>query len=52
VKGYDAKLLMQELTLEVRKDQTETFTVKLKTQMQCAAALDVPLIVDVRVSDN
>jgi DNA polymerase-1 len=53
--GYDAKLLMQvhdELILEVREDQAETFAVELKTQMQCAAALDVPLIVDVGIGDN
>lgn len=53
--GYDAKLLMQvhdELILEVREDQAETFAVELKTQMQCAATLDVPLIVDVGIGDN
>ncbi len=53
--GYDAKLLMQvhdELILEVREDQAETFAVELKTQMQCAAALEVPLIVDVGIGDN
>ncbi|MGB0504523.1 MAG: DNA polymerase [Thalassolituus sp.] len=53
--GYDAKLLMQvhdELILEVREDQVETFAVELKTQMQCAAALNVPLIVDVGIGDN
>lgn len=55
VSGYDAKLLMQvhdELILEVREDQAETFAIELKTQMQCAAALDVPLIVDVGIGDN
>ena len=41
-----------ELILEVREDQAETLAVELKTQMQCAAALDVPLIVDVGIGDN
>lgn len=53
--GYDAKLLMQvhdELILEVLEDQAETFVIELKTQMQCAAALDVPLIVNVGIGDN
>jgi DNA polymerase-1 len=53
--GYDAKLLIpvhDELILEVREDQAETFGVELKTQMQCAAALNVPLIVDVGIGDN
>ena len=53
--GYDAKMLMQvhdELVLEVRKDQAETFAVELTTQMQCAAVLDVPLVVDTGIGNN
>tara|TARA_B100001245_G_scaffold173899_3_gene132336 strand:+ start:4477 stop:7272 length:2796 start_codon:yes stop_codon:yes gene_type:complete len=53
--GYDAKMLMQvhdELVLEVREDQAETFAVELTTQMQCAAVLDVPLVVDTGIGDN
>lgn len=55
VSGYDARMLMQvhdELIFEVREDQAATFATELKTQMQCAAALDVPLLVDAGIGDN
>lgn len=53
--GYDARMLMQvhdELVLEVRADQAETFTEELKQQMQDAAELNVPLVVEAGIGDN
>ena len=41
-----------ELILEVRADQAEALATELKTQMQCAAALKVPLLVEAGIGDN
>ncbi|MCA6127748.1 DNA polymerase I [Thalassolituus oleivorans] len=53
--GFDARMLLQvhdELILEVRADQAEALATELKTQMQCAAALKVPLLVEAGIGDN
>jgi DNA polymerase-1 len=41
-----------ELVFEVREDQAETFMEEVKTRMQNAASLDVPLIVEAECGDN
>jgi len=52
---YDAQMIMQvhdELVFEIAEDQVDTFVEQVKQQMQNAAQLDVPLIVDVGVGRN
>ncbi|MEQ5766330.1 DNA polymerase I [Halomonas sp. H33-56] len=53
--GFDAWMVMQvhdELVFEVREDQAEAFMEEVKTRMQNAASLDVPLIVEAECGDN
>ena len=53
--GLDAKIVMQvhdELVIEVRDDQLERAKEIVKTEMERAASLSVPLIVDVTSGKN
>ncbi|MCC6075707.1 DNA polymerase I [Pseudomonas sp. GCM10022188] len=53
--GLDARMILQvhdELVLEVREDQVEALKAGLLPHMSGAAALDVPLLVEVGVGDN
>ena len=53
--GFDASMIMQvhdELVFEVRTDQVASFKVKISEQMQFAAELDVPLIVEAGSGEN
>jgi len=53
--GLDAKVILQvhdELVLEVREDLVEHVREQIKPLMGNAAALDVPLLVEVGVGDN
>ena len=53
--GFDAQLLMQvhdELIVQVREDQAQALALELTTQMQCAAALKVPLVVDAGIGQH
>ena len=53
--GLDAWMVMQvhdELVFEVKEDQAEAFMAEVKTRMQNAASLDVPLIVEAECGDN
>ena len=53
--GFDARMIMQvhdELVLEVKEDQAEGFAEALKQQMQDAAELRVPLLVEAGIGDN
>ncbi len=53
--GFDARLLMQvhdELIVEVREDQAGDFAAELKKQMEGAAELNVPLVVEAGIGDN
>ena len=53
--GFDACMIMQvhdELVFEVRIDQVEAFKVQISEQMQFAAELDVPLIVEAGSGEN
>ena len=53
--GFDARLLMQvhdELIVEVREDQAGDFAAELKKQMEAAAELNVPLVVEAGIGDN
>ena len=53
--GLDAKVILQvhdELVLEVREDLVEQVSEQIKPLMGNAAALDVPLLVEVGVGDN
>jgi DNA polymerase-1 len=53
--GLDAKVILQvhdELVLEVREDLVEQVREQIKPLMGNAAALDVPLLVEVGVGDN
>jgi len=53
--GFDARMLMQvhdELILEVKEDQAEAFAAELKQQMEQAAELKVPLVVEAGMGDN
>ena len=52
---FDAKMIMQvhdELVFEVAESQVETFSAKVIDIMQCAATLDVPLIVEAGSGNN
>ena len=53
--GYQAKMIMQvhdELVLEVPESELEKVSHGIKSCMESAVSLDVPLIVDVGVGDN
>ena len=53
--GFDARMLMQvhdELILEVKAEQAEAFAAQLKAQMEAAAEIKVPLVVDAGIGDN
>ena len=53
--GIDAKMIMQvhdELVFEVADDAVESLSSAISELMEGAAALDVPLIVDVGMGDN
>ncbi|SEC90626.1 DNA polymerase I [Pseudomonas anguilliseptica] len=53
--GLDAKVILQvhdELVLEVREDLVEQVSEQIRPLMGNAAALDVPLLVEVGVGDN
>lgn len=53
--GFDACMIMQvhdELVFEVRTDQVAEFKVQVSAQMQSAAELDVPLIVEAGSGEN
>ena len=53
--GFDARLIMQvhdELVLEVKDDQAEAFAAALKQQMEQAAELNVPLVVEAGIGSN
>lgn len=53
--GSDAKMIMQvhdELVFEVRAEDAKVFAQSVGTMMEHAAALDVPLIVDVGIGEN
>ena len=53
--GFDARLIMQvhdELVLEVKDDQAEAFAAALKLQMEQAAELKVPLVVEAGIGIN
>jgi len=41
-----------ELILEVKEDQAEAFAAELKQQMEQAAELKVPLVVEAGLGDN
>jgi len=48
-------MLMQvhdELILEVKAEQAEAFAAELKAQMEAAAEINVPLVVDAGIGDN
>ena len=52
---FDAQMIMQvhdELVLEVKTEQLEAFSAKLKEIMEHAAELSVPLIVEVGSGKN
>ena len=53
--GFDARMVMQvhdELVLEVKADQAETFAAELTQRMQAAAELKVPLLVEAGIGNN
>lgn len=53
--GFPAKMIMQvhdELVFEVDEDKVDAFAAEISEKMQCAASLDVPLIVDVGTGMN
>ncbi|MED5293942.1 MAG: DNA polymerase, partial [Pseudomonadota bacterium] len=53
--GFDAWMVMQvhdELVFEVKEDQVDAFMAEVKTRMQNAASLDVPLIVEAESGAN
>ena len=53
--GFRARLLLQvhdELLLEVPRDEVDRLVPVLRSTMESALALDVPLTVDVKVGDD
>lgn len=55
LKSYQARLLLQvhdELIFEVSPDEWEDLQPKIKSTMESAVALSVPLVVDVRAGQN
>ena len=53
--GFDARLVMQvhdELVLEIKTEQAETFSAELTRRMQAAAELKVPLLVEAGIGNN
>ncbi|UZK04687.1 DNA polymerase I [Venatoribacter cucullus] len=53
--GYDARMLMQvhdELVFEVAAAQAEQFATAVRTEMEQAATLNVPLVVEAGIGDN
>jgi DNA polymerase-1 len=53
--GFDARMIMQvhdELVFEVAEGQVDAFNAEIKRLMESAAALSVPLLVEVGVGDN
>jgi DNA polymerase-1 len=55
LRDYQAKLLLQvhdELVLEVPPDEWEELQIKIKSVMENAVQLDVPLVVDVHQGEN
>lgn len=53
--GLDAKVILQvhdELVLEVREDLVDQVREEIRSHMSAAAALDVPLLVEVGVGNN
>ncbi|MDJ0619340.1 MAG: DNA polymerase I, partial [Calothrix sp. MO_192.B10] len=55
LQNYQARLLLQvhdELVLEVPPDEWEELQVEIKSVMENAVKLDVPLVVDVRQGEN
>jgi DNA polymerase I len=53
--GFDARMIMQvhdELVLEVKAEQATDFATQLKLQMEQAATLKVPLVVEAGIGDN
>ena len=55
LQNYQARLLLQvhdELVLEVPADEWEELQVKIKSVMENAVKLDVPLVVDVNQGEN
>jgi DNA polymerase-1 len=55
LKGMKSRLILQvhdELLIEAHKDELEQVTVMLKTEMENAVKLKVPLEVDVHTGDD
>lgn len=53
--GYDARMLMQvhdELVFEVAATQAEDFATAVRAEMEQAATLNVPLVVEAGIGDN
>ncbi len=53
--GYDARMLMQvhdELVFEVAAPQAEQFATAVRAEMEHAATLNVPLVVEAGIGDN
>ncbi len=53
--GYDARMLMQvhdELVFEVAAAQAEDFATAVRAEMEQAATLNVPLVVEAGIGDN
>ncbi|MCY7272788.1 MAG: hypothetical protein LH702_03305, partial [Phormidesmis sp. CAN_BIN44] len=55
LKRYDARLLLQvhdELVFEVAPDAWEELQPQIKSQMETAVQLSVPLLVEIRAGQN